>query len=136
MEKYVSAVINGRTFLDFHTLATKSFILWLEVTKLEILSFLGTKGRTKPKLLDKFFHIDFFKGQEDTYVIEAEDVGEPVMIKLENDQGGMFHRSSDWFVDKVLIRSSNSRVTVYEFPCYAWVKRESVFFEGRGRKIC
>lgn len=99
------------------------------------LTITGTKGRTKPKLLDKLFHIDFFKGQEDTYVIEAEDVGEPVMIKLENDQGGMFHRSSDWFVDKVLIRSSNSRVTVYEFPCYAWVKRESVFFEGRAKLI-
>ena len=101
-----------------------------------ILSFQGTKGRTNPMLLDKWFHDDLIKGHEDTYVIEAEDVGEPVMIKLENDQGGLFHRSSDWFVDKVLIRSSNSHVALYEFPCYAWVKRESVFFEGRGRKMC
>ncbi|XP_068692122.1 allene oxide synthase-lipoxygenase protein-like isoform X2 [Montipora foliosa] len=99
------------------------------------LTITGTKGRTKPKLLDKWFHNDFIKGQEDTYVIQAEDVGEPIMIKLENDQGGLFHRSSDWFVDKVLIRSSNSRVPVYEFPCYAWVQRESVFFEGKAKLI-
>lgn len=54
------------------------------------------------------------------------------MIKLENDQGGLFHRSSDWFVDRVLISSSVSASKVYEFPCNAWVKRESVFFEGKG----
>ena len=55
------------------------------------------------------------------------------MIKLENDQGGIFHRSSDWFVDKVLITTSSTILKVYEFPCYAWVKRESVFFEGKGK---
>lgn len=86
-------------------------------------------------MLDKWFHNDFERGQEDTYVIEAEDVGEPVMIKLENDQGGIFHRSSDWFVDKVLITTSSTILKVYEFPCYAWVKRESVFFEGKGMYI-
>jgi len=99
------------------------------------LTITGTKGRTKPAVLDKWFRNNFEKGQEDTYVIEAEDVGEPVMIKLENDQGGLFHRSSDWFVDRVLISSSVSASKVYEFPCNAWVKRESVFFEGKAKLI-
>lgn len=99
------------------------------------LTITGTKGRTKPAVLDKWFHNDFERGQEDTYVIEAEDVGEPVMIKLENNQGGIFHRSSDWFVDKVLITTSSTILKVYEFPCYAWVKRESVFFEGKAKLI-
>ena len=98
------------------------------------LFFSGTKGRTKPKLLECWFRNNFEKGQEDTYVIEAEDVGEPLMIKLENDQGGLFHRSSDWFVEKVLISSSVNASNFYEFPCKAWVKRESVFFEGKGKR--
>ena len=82
--------------------------------------------------MDKWFHNDFEKGQEDTYVIEAEDVGEPLIIKLENDQGGLFHRSSDWFVDKVEISCSSNNQAVYEFPCYGWVQHEAVFFEGKG----
>ena len=85
-------------------------------------------------MLEKLFRDNFEKGQEDTYMIEAEDVGEPVMIKLENDQGGLFHRSSDWFVEKVSISSSVNPQNFYEFPCNAWVKRESVFFEGKGKR--
>ena len=85
-------------------------------------------------VLDKWFHNDFEKGQEDTYVIDAEDVGEPVMIKLEKDQGGWFHGSSDWFVDKVEIGCSNNQA-IYEFPCYGWVQNEAIFFEGKGREL-
>jgi len=85
--------------------------------------------------LDKWFHNNFEKGQEDTYVIEEVDVGEPLMIKLENDQGGLFHRSSDWFVDKVVISCTSDNQVMYEFPCYGWVKQEAVFFEGKGRKV-
>lgn len=97
--------------------------------------FLGTKARTKAVVLEKLFHNDFEKGQEDTYVIEEVDVGEPLMIKLENNQGGLFHRSSDWFVDKVVISCSSSNQAMYEFPCYGWVKQEALFFEGKGRKV-
>lgn len=100
-----------------------------------ITHFTGTKARTKPVVLDKWFHNDFEKGQEDTYVIEGVDVGEPLMIKLENDQGGLFHRSSDWFVDKVIISCSSNNQAMYEFPCYGWVQHEAVFFEGKGRKV-
>jgi len=99
------------------------------------LSFLGTKARTKPVALENWFHNDFEKGQVDTYDIEEVDVGEPLMIKLENNQGGLFHRSSDWFVDKVVISCSSNNQAMYEFPCYGWVKQEAVFFEGKGRKV-
>ena len=100
-----------------------------------ITHFLGTKARAKPVVLDKWFYNDFQKGQEDTYVIEGVDVGEPLMIKLENNQGGLFHRSSDWFVDKVVISCSSNNQAMYEFPCYGWVQHEAVFFEGKGRKV-
>ncbi|KAJ7337200.1 arachidonate 5-lipoxygenase [Desmophyllum pertusum] len=103
------------------------------------LTITGTKGRTKPVVLDKWFFNDFEKNQEDTYVVDAEDVGEPLMIKLENDQGGGLHRSSDWFVDKVLISGSSKNhetsETIYEFPCYGWVQREAIFFEGKAKLI-
>ena len=87
-------------------------------------------GRTKPFVLDKWFHNDFEEGTEDSYTMEAEDVGELLMIKLENDQGGLY---SDWFVEKVVINSSRDPEKLYEFPCGRWVQSESVFFEGKGR---
>lgn len=81
-------------------------------------------------MMDKWFHNDFEAGTEDTYILDAEDVGELLMIKLENDRGGLF---SDWFVEKVLITCSQDQHRVYEFPCGCWVQSESVFFEGKGR---
>jgi len=78
--------------------------------------------------MDKWFHNDFEAGTEDTYTLEAEDVGELLMIRLDNDQGGLF---SDWFVEKVLITCSQDPQKLYEFPCGRWVQSESVFFEGK-----
>lgn len=79
--------------------------------------------------MDKWLHDDFEAGQEDTYVLDAEDVGELLMIKLDNDQGGLF---SDWFVEKVMITCSQDPQRLYEFPCGRWVQSESIFFEGKG----
>lgn len=62
--------------------------------------------------------------------MEAKDVGELLMIKVENDQSGLFHYSSDLFLDVVLINYDKDANKVYEFPCYSWVQTESVFFEG------
>lgn len=80
--------------------------------------------------MDKWLHDDFEAGQEDTYILDAEDVGELLMIKLDNDQGGLF---SDWFVEKVMITCSQDPQRLYEFPCGRWVQSESIFFEGKGR---
>lgn len=99
------------------------------LTSLYYLNSLGTNGRTKPLLMDKWFHNDFEAGTQDTYTLEAEDVGELLMIKLDNDQNGLF---SDWFVEKVLITCSQNPQRLYEFPCHRWVQSESVFFEGKG----
>ena len=79
--------------------------------------------------MDKWFHNDFEAGTQDTYTLEGEDVGELLMIKLDNDQNGLF---SDWFVEKVLITCSQNPQRLYEFPCHRWVQSESVFFEGKG----
>ena len=108
-----------------------NIVMWWK----SITLFLGTKARTKPVVLEKLLHNDFEKGQEDTYVIEEVDVGEPLMIELENNQGGLFHRSSDWFVDKIVISCSSNSQAMYEFPCYGWVKQKAFFFEGKGRKV-
>ena len=81
--------------------------------------------------MDKWLHDDFKAGQQDTYILAAEDVGELLMIKLHNDQGGLY---SDWFVEKILITCSQDPQRLYEFPCFRWVQNESVFFGGKGRK--
>ena len=99
-----------------------NIVMWWK----SITLFLGTKARTKPVVLEKLLHNDFEKGQEDTYVIEEVDVGEPLMIELENNQGGLFHRSSDWFVDKIVISCSSNSQAMYEFPCYGWVKQKAL----------
>lgn len=80
--------------------------------------------------MDKCFHNDFEAGTQDTYVLDAEDVGELLMIKLEHDQAGLY---SDWFVERVLITCSHDSGRLYEFPCGHWVQKESVFFEGKGK---
>lgn len=92
--------------------------------------FQGTKGRTRPLLMDKLLHDDLEAGKEDTYLLAAEDVGELLMIKLHNDQSGLL---SDWFVEKIMITCSQDPQRLYEFPCFQWVQSESVFFEGKGK---
>ena len=57
------------------------------------------------------------------------------MIKVENDQSGFFHHSSDLFLDVVSINYEKDSNKVYEFPCYSWVQDDSVFFEGKGAYI-
>ena len=80
--------------------------------------------------MDKWLHNDFEAGQEDTYILDAEDVGELLLIKLHNDQGGLF---ADWFVERVMITCSQDPQRLYEFPCGRWVQSESIFYEGKGR---
>ncbi|XP_078376634.1 allene oxide synthase-lipoxygenase protein-like isoform X3 [Oculina patagonica] len=67
--------------------------------------------------------------------MEAVDVGDILMIKVKNDQGGFFHRSSDLFLDEVSINYESDTRKVFEFPCYCWVQSESVFFEGKAKLI-
>lgn len=97
------------------------------------LTIIGTEGETLPLVLEKWFHNAFWAGHEDKYVMEARDVGELLMIKVENDQSGFFHHSSDLFLDAVLINYEQDPNKVYEFPCYSWVQTESVFFEGKAK---
>nr|XP_058954727.1 allene oxide synthase-lipoxygenase protein-like [Pocillopora verrucosa]XP_058954728.1 allene oxide synthase-lipoxygenase protein-like [Pocillopora verrucosa] len=92
------------------------------------LTITGSRGRTRPLLMDKWLHDDFKAGQDDTYILAAEDVGDLLMIKLHNDQGGLY---SDWFVEKIMITCSQNPQKLYEFPCFRWVQSESIFFTGK-----
>ena len=92
--------------------------------------FPGSKGVTKPFKLGKFFHNDFERDQVDEYEVQGEDVGDLLMIRLTNSGSGIF---SDWFVNKVSIsKTPNTSRGVYSFPCYRWVIKELVVFEGKG----
>ena len=94
----------------------------------------GTKGQTKAFNLDKWFYNDFERGQKDEYSVNGEDVGDLLMVKLMNDGGGFLKKSSDWFVDRVVIQKlvSNTPGGVYNFPCFRWVSSELMVFVGKG----
>ena len=86
----------------------------------------GTVGETRAIKLDKPFHNHFENGQTDEYNMQADDVGDLLMITLMKSTGGFY---SDWFVNKVAIAKNN---VVYTFPCFRWVIKELVVFEGKG----
>ena len=88
--------------------------------------FFVSEGETSAVKLGKFFHNDFERGQTDEYKVNADDVGDLLMITLMKSTGGFY---SDWFVNKVAIAKNN---VVYTFPCFRWVIKELVVFEGKG----
>ncbi|CAB3999665.1 allene oxide synthase-lipoxygenase -like, partial [Paramuricea clavata] len=79
--------------------------------------------------LDKFFHDDFERGETDTYEVSGDDVGDVVMIILNNN--GMAIKS-DWYIAKVVVEKMIEGGTEkYEFPCYRWVVHHLVVYEGK-----
>ena len=77
---------------------------------------------------------DFERGDIDEYSVEAMDVGELLMVHLNNDGGGWWHKNPDWFVNKISVISSKQlQEDPFEFPCYRWVLSDLVVFEGKGK---
>ena len=96
------------------------------------MSFSGSKGRTDAYPLDKWFHDDFEAGQTDEYTFEAMDVGDVLLVQLNNDGGGWYRKNPDWYCNVVtVINSKNGEI--YTFPCYKWVHSETILFEGKGK---
>ena len=92
--------------------------------------FTGKDGKETSKVtLHKFFHKDFERSETDTYKVEEEDVGDVVMVTLINHVGFR----SDWFVAKIAVEKEvPGGSEKYEFPCYRWVVRQLVVYEGKG----
>lgn len=83
--------------------------------------------------LDKFFTNDFEKGETDTYTVSGDDVGDVVMITLNNNAMGF---KSDWYVAKVIVEKEvEDEKKKYEFPCYRWVVHHLLVFEGKGKIV-
>lgn len=94
-------------------------------------SLIGTKGKTDMIKLDNWGN-DFERGDIDEYSVEAMDVGELLMVHLNNDGGGWWHKNPDWFVNKISVISSKQlQEDPFEFPCYRWVLSDLVVFEGK-----
>ena len=92
----------------------------------------GEKETTSEFSLDKFFHNDFERGDTDTYDVSGDDVGDVVMITLKNSGFGF---KSDWYIAKVIVeKEAQFGNKIFEFPCYRWVVRDLVVFEGKGKK--
>ena len=91
--------------------------------------FLGKDGAETSKFcLDKYFHNDFEKGETDTYDVSGDDVGEIVMVSLNNNGMGF---KSNWYVAKIVIEKETGDKK-YTFPCYRWVIDQLVVYEGKG----
>jgi arachidonate 5-lipoxygenase len=81
--------------------------------------------------MHKSFHDDFERGQVDEYKVRAMDVGDLYIIHLQNSRGGLLSNNFDWFVNKVTILKEGSDAP-YEFPCYSWILKDLVVFNGAG----
>ena len=95
----------------------------------------GRNGHeTKKFSLDKFFHNDFERGDTDIYDVSGDDVGDVVMITLNNNGMGL---KSDWYIAKVIVEKvTEGGDEKFEFPCYRWVVDHLVVFEGKGKVPC
>ena len=92
----------------------------------------GTKGKTGKIPLGSWRN-DFEEGRTDEYTVQAMDVGEVLMIQLYNDGSGLL-KTSDWFVNKIVITSS-TQDNAFHFPCYRWIVSDMVVFQGKGISI-
>ena len=81
--------------------------------------------------LHKYFHNDFKKGETDTYDVEGDDVGDIAIISLSKHD--LLIRN-DWYMAKIVIEKENDERSKYTFPCYRWVIKHLVVFEGKGKK--
>uniref|UniRef100_A0A5F8GTD3 Lipoxygenase homology PLAT domains 1 n=1 Tax=Monodelphis domestica TaxID=13616 RepID=A0A5F8GTD3_MONDO len=59
----------------------------------------------------------FEKGQTDTFIINAIDLGPLKKIRIRHDNSG---NASGWFLDRVDITDQNNETTYY-FPCQRWL---------------
>ncbi len=89
----------------------------------------GTLGESGPHRLDKRFHNDFVAGAEDVYEIQADDVGELVLLRFTND-GDL--AGSDWLLDFARVTAGERS---WYFPHFRWVLGGSTVevLEGTGR---
>ena len=94
--------------------------------------FTGKNGKeTRYFKLDKFFANDHEAGDKDKYNVNGKDVGQIVMVSL-NLRGCTI--LSAWFLAKITIeKKSSSRREIYVFPCYRWIEKDFVVYEGSGK---
>ncbi|AUX42368.1 lipoxygenase [Sorangium cellulosum] len=89
----------------------------------------GTRGESGPHRLDRRFHDDFVAGAEDVYDIQADDVGELILLRFTN--GGEL-AGSDWLLDFARVTAGERS---WYFPYFRWVLGGSTteVLEGTGR---
>ncbi|XP_028397585.1 allene oxide synthase-lipoxygenase protein-like [Dendronephthya gigantea] len=92
------------------------------------IKLIGNDGSETSKFtLDKFFHNDFEQGETDTYDVSGDDVGDIIMVSLNNNGMGF---KSNWYVAKVVIEKETEEKK-YIFPCYRWVIDQLVVYAGK-----
>lgn len=88
----------------------------------------GTRGESSAQTLDKRFHNDFEAGAEGVYTIQAQDLGELLLLRFTNS-GGV---AGDWLLDSVRVTASERS---WYFPHFRWILSDSTVevLEGTAR---
>jgi hypothetical protein len=99
------------------------------------MTIVGTNGRFKTPLMDKWFYDDFEKGQCDRYGVWERPIGDVCVIKLHVDERGFY---PDWFVDKVEVEVDHKKLNpgkLFSFPIFEWVGNGQWVSSGVGQVI-
>ncbi|XP_028409345.1 allene oxide synthase-lipoxygenase protein-like [Dendronephthya gigantea] len=95
-----------------------------------VIKLIGKNGtETSEFRLRKHFHIDFMRGETDTYDVAGDDVGEIAKISLKKHD--IFDIKNDWYLEKVLIEKEDDKSSSYTFPCYRWIIKSVVVYEAK-----
>ncbi|XP_028416879.1 allene oxide synthase-lipoxygenase protein-like [Dendronephthya gigantea] len=93
------------------------------------IQLIGKNGaETKRFPLHKYFDNNFKKGETNTYDVEGDDVGDIAMISLSKHD---LLLKNDWYMAKIVIEKANDESSKYTFPCYRWIIKHMVVFEGK-----
>ena len=105
------------------------------------MTIVGTQGRFKTPVLDKWFHDDFEKGNTDRYGVYNKSVGDVLLIKIHVDERGFY---PDWFVDMVkvewfmdkkwAVKAPETGKSV-SFPVFEWVGNGQWLASGDGQLV-
>jgi arachidonate 5-lipoxygenase len=88
----------------------------------------GTRGEREPHRLDKRFHDDFEAGAEEVYALQADDLGDLLLLRFTN-AGGV---AADWLLDFARVTAGERS---WYFPHFRWVPGRATveILEGTAR---
>ena len=89
----------------------------------------GSEGRTGPHKLSHWWRPDFKRGEEDHFIVEADDVGNVLLVQLDVKKG-LFRDVAEWYAENVSVHS-HSRDEQDRYN-WGWVTKQVVLYHSKG----